>query len=125
LRDVAWGTLWPGTTLLVAISLAYSVISPVINGLACFTFFMFYQLWKYLFLWQLEQPPSRETGGLFFPKAIQHIFVGMYVQQICLAALFFLARDQNHDASSVPEGALMIVLIAFTVGCQSLLMLTP
>lgn len=115
LRNVAWGTLWPGTTLLVVITLAYSVISPVINGLACFTFFLLYHLWKYLFLWQLDQPASGETGGLFFPKAMQHIFVGMYIQQICLAALFFLARDQNNAASSVPEGALMIVLIAFTV----------
>ncbi len=115
LRNVAWGTLWPGTTLIVAITLAYSIISPVINGLACFTFFCYYHLWKYLFLWQLDQPASGETGGLFFPKAIQHMFVGMYIQQICLAALFFLARNDQGNASSVAEGALMIVLIAFTV----------
>lgn len=38
----------------------------------------------------------------------------MYLQQICLAALFFLARDQDLNASAIPEGALMIVLIAFT-----------
>ncbi|KAI0070905.1 DUF221-domain-containing protein [Panus rudis PR-1116 ss-1] len=113
-RNVAWGTLWPVTTLLVVITLAYSIISPIINGLACATFFLFYHLWKYLFLWQLDQPRSSETGGLFFPKAIQHIFVGMYIQQVCLAALFFLARDQNQKASAIPEGALMIVLIAFT-----------
>ena len=72
------------------------------------TFFLFYHLWKYLFLWQLDggaQAGGSETGGLFFPKAIQHIFVGLYIQQICLAALFFLARDQNNDASAVPEGA--------------------
>lgn len=115
LRNVAWGTLWPVTTLLVVISLAYSIISPIINGLTCFSFFMLFQLWKYLFLWQLEQPKSGETGGLFFPKAIQHIFVGMYIQQICLAALFFLAQDENKHASAIPEGALMVVLVAFTV----------
>lgn len=58
-----------------------------------------------------------DTGGLFFPKAIQHVFVGLYVQQICLAALFFLARDERGSASAVPEGALMIVLIVVTVRC--------
>jgi calcium permeable stress-gated cation channel len=134
MRSVAWGTLFPSTTLLVVIgmffcllrhhlihnhgkrlALAYSVISPIINGFACATFFLFYMCWKYLFLWQLDQPASGETGGLFFPKAIQHIFVGLYVQQICLAALFFLARDQKKSASAIPEGALMIVLIVFTV----------
>lgn len=115
LRNVSWGTLWPATTLLVVISLAYSIISPIINGLTCFSFFLFYHLWKYEFLWQLDQPKSGETGGLFFPKAIQHVFVGMYIQQVCLAALFFLARNTENHPSAVPEGALMIVLIAFTV----------
>jgi hypothetical protein len=91
------------------------LISPVINGLACFTFFLFYQAWKYAFTWQLDQPPSGETGGLFFPKAIQHIFVGLYVQQVCLAALFFLAQDENRRPSAIPMGALMVVLIFFTV----------
>ena len=91
------------------------LISPIINGLACFTFFLFYQVWKYLFTWQLDQPPASETGGLFFPKAIQHIFVGMYVQQLCMAALFFLARDENNHASAIPMGVLMVVLIFFTV----------
>ncbi|KAI0918583.1 hypothetical protein AcV5_002534 [Taiwanofungus camphoratus] len=114
LRSVQWGTTFPTITLLVVITVAYSIISPIINGLAFATFFLFYQMWKYLFLWQLDQPRSSETGGRFFPKAIQHVFVGMYLQQICLAALFFLAQNDAHHPSAVPEGALMVVLIAFT-----------
>ncbi|KAI0792351.1 DUF221-domain-containing protein [Abortiporus biennis] len=113
-RTVSWGTLYPVTTLLVVISLAYSIISPIINGLAFVTFFLFFLLWKYLFIWQLDSPKSGETGGLFFPKAIQHVFVGMYIQQICLAALFFLARNSANHPSAIAEGALMIVLIVFT-----------
>lgn len=91
------------------------LISPVINGFACFTFFFFYQAWKYAFTWQLDQSPASETGGLFFPKAIQHIFVGLYVQQVCMAALFFLAQNQNKKPSAIPMGALMVVLIFLTV----------
>ncbi|KAF8524322.1 DUF221-domain-containing protein [Hysterangium stoloniferum] len=114
LRDVAWGTLYPGVTLLVVITFGYSIISPIINGLGCFTFLLFYMLYKYQFIWQLDMPPSGDTGGLFFVKAIQHVFVGLYVQQICLCALFFLAQDQNNKAAAVPEGALMVLLIAIT-----------
>ncbi|KAF8135989.1 hypothetical protein K438DRAFT_1882078 [Mycena galopus ATCC 62051] len=114
-RSVAWGTTFPGVTLLVVIALVYSVISPIINGLACFTFFLFFQLYKYLFLWVYEQPPSSDTGGLFFPKAMGHIFTGLYIQQICMTGLFFLARDQNKKISSTPQAILMIVLIVFTV----------
>ncbi|KAL5521544.1 PHM7_2 [Sanghuangporus sanghuang] len=115
LRNVKWGTLFPATTLIVVISITYSVISPIINGLACVTFFLFYQLYKYLFLYQFDQPAEHDTGGLFFPKAIQHVFTGLYLQQICLTALFFLARDASGDPSAIPQGALMIVLIVLTV----------
>jgi calcium permeable stress-gated cation channel len=101
-------------------AITYSVISPIINGLAFVTFVFFYFLWKYLFIWQLDQPRAGDSGGLFYPKAIHHVFVGLYLQQICLAALFFLARDENQKASAIPEGVLMIVLIAVTVRSMEL-----
>jgi len=63
-------------------AITYSVISPLINGLAFGTFFAFYQLYKYLFLWIYEQKPSSDTGGLFFPKAIQQVFVGLYIEEV-------------------------------------------
>ncbi|KAG2068049.1 DUF221-domain-containing protein [Suillus decipiens] len=118
---VAWGTLFPSITLLVVITLAYSIISPVINGLACFTFFLFYLLYKYLFLYKYTQPPSADTGGLFFPKAIQHVFVGMYIQQLCLCALFFLATAPSGKRGALPEGVLMIVLIFLTAGFHAII----
>ena len=97
------------------LALTYSVISPIINGLSVLSFLLFYEMYKYLFLYELDQPQWGDTGGLFFPKAVQHIFVGLYIQQICLAALFFLARDENHHPNALPEGIIMIVLIALTV----------
>ncbi|KAG8794642.1 hypothetical protein FRC12_022951 [Ceratobasidium sp. 428] len=116
LRSVAWGTLFPAMSLITVIGITYSIISPIINGLICVSFFLFYQVWKYLFLWQMGQPEAGDTGGLFFPKAMQHVFVGLYIQQICMAALFFLARDQNNKPSAIPQGALMVALIAITIG---------
>ncbi|KNZ78034.1 hypothetical protein J132_02678 [Termitomyces sp. J132] len=121
LSSVDWGTTFPNITLLVVITLGYSIISPIINGLACATFFGFYMVYKYLFLWVYDQPSTSDTGGLFFPKAIQHVFVGLYVLQVCLAALFFLARNQNKDPSAIPEGALMIVLIVLTAGSHAII----
>ena len=96
-------------------ALGYSIIAPIMNGFACATFFMFYQLYKYLFLYVYQQPATTDTGGLFYPKAYQHVLVGMYVQQICLCALFFLSTDTQGRHSSVGEGALMVVLIVITV----------
>ncbi|KAK4698531.1 calcium permeable stress-gated cation channel, partial [Phenoliferia sp. Uapishka_3] len=115
LQNVKWGTLFPNMTLLTVIGLTYSVIAPLVSGFACVSFAFFWFVYKYLFLWVYDTPPATETGGQFFPKALNHIFVGLYIEQVCLAGLFFLARDDNGKASSIPEGcALMVVLIVFT-----------
>lgn len=82
-------------------AIAYSIISPIINGLACVAFILLFFAHKYLFVWVLDQPAWAETGGLFFPKAVDHVFVGLYLEQICLAALFFLARDEDGQVSHV------------------------
>jgi hypothetical protein len=94
--------------LLTVITITYMIISPVIVGLSCVAFFLFYQAWKYLFLWQLGQPAWGDTGGLFFPKALTHVFVGIYIQLACLTALFLLGK-------AYPEGGLAAALIAVTV----------
>ena len=110
-----WGTLFPSMTLLVVITFGYSVISPIINGFAFVTFFLLYMLFKYLFTWVYDHPPSSDTGGLFFPKAIQHVFVALYIQQIALCVLFFLPLGDNNKLSAIPEASLMVLLIVFTV----------
>jgi calcium permeable stress-gated cation channel len=59
----------------------------------------------------LDQPASGDTGGLFFPKAIQHTIIGLYLQQIVLAALMFLAK-------AIAQGAVVVILIIVTAFCH-------
>ena len=49
------------------------------------------------------------------------IVVGLYIEQICLAGLFFLATDAQGNRSSLPQGILMVILIGITVTTQILL----
>ncbi|GAA5909988.1 hypothetical protein JCM8208_006407 [Rhodotorula glutinis] len=111
---VAWGTLWPSMTLLTVIGLTYSVIAPLVCGFALVAFALFWFVYKYLFLLVLDTPPATETGGRFYPKAITHIFVGLYIEELCLCGLFFLAQNENGKQSAIPEGAIMVVLIVIT-----------
>src|ERR1700742_3066770 len=60
--------------------------------------------WTKLTLCRLDQPASGDTGGLFFPLAIQHTLIGLYLQQVVLAALFFLGKGFG-------EGVVTVVLI--------------
>jgi hypothetical protein len=111
-----WGSRWSGITVYVVIVCGYMVISPIINGFGAMFFLTSYIVYKYLYTWVLDQPKSTDTGGRFFPKAINHVFVGMYVQEVCLCALFFLARNAQGNVSCIAQGALMVVLIVITVG---------
>ncbi|BGP15990.1 hypothetical protein JCM10213_005460 [Rhodosporidiobolus nylandii] len=114
MSTVAWGTLWPSMTLLTVIGLTYSVISPLVCGFAFMAFALFWFVYKYLFLLVIDTRPATETGGLFFPKAITHIFVGLYIEQLCMTGLFFLAQNEDGKQSAIPQGAIMVVLIVIT-----------
>lgn len=130
MRSVQWGTVFPNITLLTVISITYSIIAPLVAGFAVLAFGLFWFVWKvrrglatgcssrdgelimrtlphaqYLFLWVMDVPPAKETGGRFYPKALTHIFVGLYIMEVCLCGLFFLATDTNGNRSAIPEGA--------------------
>ncbi|KAJ7747247.1 DUF221 family protein [Mycena metata] len=110
----------PRLSLLAVIGFAYSVLNPVINLFALLSYFMFYLAFKFLLTQVLDQPDEQETGGMYFPMAVGNLFVGLYIEQICLACLFFLKASEA-PASSVAEGVLMLLLIVITASAQIML----
>ncbi|KLT42385.1 DUF221-domain-containing protein [Cutaneotrichosporon oleaginosum] len=114
LEEPEFGTEYPNVTVYANIMITYMIISPVINGFgACFCMLAYF-VYKYLYMWVMDLPPSADTGGLFFPKAITQIFIGFYIQEVCLCALFFLARNEQNKVSALPQAILMIILIVLT-----------
>ncbi|EKM57367.1 uncharacterized protein PHACADRAFT_194921 [Phanerochaete carnosa HHB-10118-sp] len=113
-----FGLVLPRISLLATIALAYSVLSPIINGLAMLSFLLFFMAWKFLLTWVFDQPDEAETGGQYFPLAINFLFVGMYIEQFCLAVLFFLKI--SNGISFLAEGVLMLFLMAVTLSAQVL-----
>ncbi|CAE6446736.1 unnamed protein product [Rhizoctonia solani] len=112
-----FGVLLPRLSLLCTIGFAYSVIAPVINGLSMLAFALYYIAWKFLFLWVYDQPEPQETGGLYFPLIVSNLFVGLYIEQLCLAGLFFLDARQT---VSLVLGIFMVILLVITIGVQIL-----
>ncbi|EIN07902.1 DUF221-domain-containing protein [Punctularia strigosozonata HHB-11173 SS5] len=121
-----FGTTLPRLSLLATIGFAYSVISPLINGLALLGFSLLYVAWKFLLTQVFDQPEEAETGGLYFPIAVSNFFVGLYIEQICLACLFFLkvpgaiTAPTVSAAGPIVEGVLMLILLAITFAYQLL-----
>ncbi|KDN46784.1 DUF221-domain-containing protein [Tilletiaria anomala UBC 951] len=118
--SVSWGTLFPVTSLITVIAIGYMVIAPIVVGFALVTFILYYALYRYNFTYVYDQKPETETSGLFFPKAINQIFAGLYLELVMLAALFFLvnAPDSNGGTkqTAIPEGAFTVVLIVLVAG---------
>lgn len=48
------------------------------------------------------------------------LVVGLYIEQICLAGLFFLATDSQGRRSSIAQGVMMVILFAITLASHVL-----
>lgn len=94
------------------------MVSPLILIFNCITFALFWFVFRYNTLYVTKF--TFDTGGLLFPKAINHMFTGLYVMEICLIGLFFLVEgvDNNGDTVGgvcIAQGVIMIILFAFTI----------
>jgi hypothetical protein len=108
-------------TMLTAYTVTFSIMQPIITALCVIAFFLYLMSFKYLFTYVFEQPPELETGGQWFRKAITLVFVGLYIEELCLLGLFFLATNSDNSRSAIPQGVLMGVLIAITIAFQQYL----
>ncbi|KAL9099279.1 MAG: hypothetical protein Q9163_005196 [Psora crenata] len=127
LPDMQWGTFFPVFTNLACIGVIYSVIAPLILIFNIITFGLFWIVYRYNTLYVTNF--KFDTGGLLFPTAINQLFTGLYVMELCLIGLFFLVRDvaiEDGRASSVgtpckPQAIIMIIVFLFTLIYQWLL----
>ncbi|KAJ6284209.1 hypothetical protein J3E71DRAFT_360383 [Bipolaris maydis] len=46
--------------------------------------------------------------GLFYPKALKHLLVGLYLMQACLLALFLLVRDSQGNAQCIGQAYVIL-----------------
>ncbi|EEQ41383.1 hypothetical protein CLUG_05511 [Clavispora lusitaniae ATCC 42720] len=90
LGTVAYGTAFPQFTILAIITLAFSIIAPMILLFAAVAFALIYIAYchnlTYVFV---EGPDSR---GAHYPVALMQTFTGIYIGQICLLGLFVVGK---------------------------------
>lgn len=116
LTSLNWGTIFPVFTNYVVITLVYSIIAPVMLIISGLAFALFYIAYLYILFYVSNF--TNDTGGLAFSRAIYQSFTGIYLMEIMLAGLFFLAQNENRVQSAFVEGVLMCVLIGITVAVQ-------
>jgi len=120
LVQIRWGKAWPPVALLPAVGIIYSVIQPVICVFVLFTMALLWMLNKYILEYAADQPDSLETGGLFYRRALNTIFVGLYVEEILLAVLFLFFRNSSNSTTGtgIAGAVIMIIMIVLTIAFQ-------
>ncbi|KAK5660314.1 hypothetical protein OQA88_12854 [Cercophora sp. LCS_1] len=119
LPDVTWGSYFPVYTNFACIALIYSVVAPLISIFAIITFSLFWVANRYNMLYVNRF--RTDTGGVLYPRAINQTFVGLYVMELCLIGLFFLAEDETGANVCFPQAIVMIVVLGLTALFQLLL----
>ncbi|KAK0951981.1 phosphate metabolism protein 7 [Friedmanniomyces endolithicus] len=123
LSGLGWGTVFPIYTNLFVIAICYAAIAPLVLGFAAIGLYLFYIAYRYNLLFVTDA--SVDTKGRVYPRALQQIFVGLYLAEACLIGLFGIGLGKSIGA--LGPMILMILMLVFTVLYQSSLnaALTP
>lgn len=106
LSAISWGSTLPVYTNIVVIAITYAAIAPLMLGFATIGLSLFYLAWRYNVFFVTDT--HIDTRGLIYPRAIKHLFTGIYLSELCLIGLF---------GSSAAPGpiVLMVVFLIFTI----------
>ena len=64
---------------------------------------------------------SQDTGGLLYPTALNQLFGGIYVMELCMIGLFLLIRGPSQSWPCIAQAIIMVIATALTLGYQLLL----
>lgn len=106
LAGVLWGSLLPVYTNIVVIGITYSVIAPLMLFWSTIGLFLFYLAFRYNLIFVSQT--TVDTKGLIYPRALKQLFVGVYLGELCIFALFVIS-------TSAGPSVLMAIFIIFTI----------
>jgi len=108
------GSNVPWYITFAVIGLVYSTIAPLILLFMLITFSLFWVVIKNNLLYCVRTG-SVDGGGLFFPNAINQLYIGLYFMEVCIIGLFFLVRDVNGNVACEAQGVIMAIVLICTI----------
>lgn len=104
-----WGTSYALYGMFTVIMLCYSIIAPIIIAFTVIAYYLIY--WAQMYSMVYVSGHGTDNRGRNYPLALFEVFVGLYLAEICLMALFVM---QKNWAVVVLEA----VALAVTVFCH-------
>lgn len=90
-QPLMWGSLYPTVTNICSISLAYSLVSPIILFAAVLGSSCLFVAFKYRIIFCYV--PQCIADGNYYPRAIFQLFSGIYCQELSLLGTLLLAQQ--------------------------------
>ncbi|KFH43020.1 hypothetical protein ACRE_062400 [Hapsidospora chrysogenum ATCC 11550] len=106
LSALMWGSLLPVYTTIAVISVTYAVIAPLMLFWATVAMALFYLAYRYNILFVSDT--QVDTRGLFYPRALQHLFFGIYLAEVCMVGMFAVSKTPG-------PAVLMAIFLVFTI----------
>ncbi|KAJ6442505.1 calcium permeable stress-gated cation channel [Purpureocillium lavendulum] len=88
LRPAQWGGVFPVFANMGVIAMSYACIAPLILVFAAGGMAAMRIVWRYNLLYIYDS--DFDSKGLFYPRALLHLIIGLYLAEICLIGLFAL-----------------------------------
>lgn len=106
--------MYPVYTNLFVIAICYSCVAPLVLGFAAIGLYLVYLLYRYnlLFVYNVNV----DTKGLVYPRALQQLFVGLYLAELTLIGLFAISIGNGPGA--IGPLILMVLFLIFTAVYQ-------
>ncbi|KAI8839535.1 hypothetical protein BJ741DRAFT_599605 [Chytriomyces cf. hyalinus JEL632] len=99
-----------GHGLTVTIGLVYCILSPIVLVFVVAYFWLYTTVYTYMM--QYVYRTKRSTGGKFLFTAANHMFVGVFLMEFMIFAIFVLSQN-------IPIAVLMILVVAVTMWSYS------
>ncbi|KAH3679026.1 hypothetical protein WICMUC_001221 [Wickerhamomyces mucosus] len=124
LSSLQWGTVFPVFTNLAVIILTYSIISPFILLFATVAFFFLYVAYLYNLTYTYAESP--DSRGIHYPRALFQTFVGVYLGELCLLALFAVSKAWGPlIIEAILVGITVFVHVNLNLAFDKLLLVVP
>lgn len=107
-----WGALFPVYSNMGVIALSYACIAPLILVFAAGGLAFTHIIWRYNLIYVCDA--THDSKGLFYPNALLHLIIGLYLAEVCLIGLFAL------KGAIVPVVGMVLFLLFTLVVHQSL-----
>ena len=88
------------------------MIAPLILIFSSIAFGLFWIVFRYNILYVTDS--AHDSGGMLYPTALNQLFTGVYVMELCVTGLFFLVRDDHNRAACVGQAIIMIIATVMT-----------